>query len=80
MPVSFLLIIFSGQHAKTNDKCLEQLDKPLKNGRTHRWRVFVRAPDGYPAFEDRSFIKKVTFQLHATYREPKRSIRLPPFG
>lgn len=58
----------------------ERLEKPNKEGRTHRWKVFVRSPNEYPDFNDRSFIKKVVFQLHTTFDKPKRTIRSPPFG
>lgn len=54
---------------------------PEKIGsRTHRWKVFVRAPEGYPEFTDRSFIRKVTFKLHKTFDNPERVVRKPPFG
>lgn len=55
-------------------------DKADSNSRTHKWKVFVRSPDGFPPLTDRSFIKKVTFQLHETFENPKRSVRNPPFG
>ncbi|KAI6182757.1 Protein ENL [Aphelenchoides bicaudatus] len=58
---------------------VEKLDRPTRDGRTHKWKVFVRSPADYPDYTDRSFIKKVVFQLHTTFENPKRSIRQPPF-
>lgn len=58
----------------------ERLAKPTEEGRTHRWKAFVRPPTGFPDFTDRSFIKKVTFQLHESFKKPRRNVKKPPFG
>lgn len=57
----------------------EHFEKPTEAGHTHRWKVFVRSPPGFPLFSDRSYIKKVTFFLHNTFENPRRTIRNPPF-
>ncbi|KAI6203257.1 hypothetical protein M3Y94_00535500 [Aphelenchoides besseyi] len=55
------------------------LDEPTVEERTHRWKVSVSSPHGSPSFVDRSFIRKVTFHLHETFRTPKRTVKRPPF-
>jgi len=43
---------------------------------SHRWTVYVRGVDN----EDISqWVKKVTFQLHATFKNPARTLDHPPF-
>ncbi|CAD5209579.1 unnamed protein product [Bursaphelenchus xylophilus] len=57
----------------------ELLDKPTSSGHTHRWKVFVRSPENCPELVDRSYVRKVTFVLHDSFSNPKRTVRNPPF-
>ncbi|MFH4974338.1 hypothetical protein AB6A40_001047 [Gnathostoma spinigerum] len=56
----------------------ELLEEKTPQGHTHRWTVFLRAV-GPNQFKDRSFVKKVVFQLHPDFPNPRRVVREPPF-
>ena len=45
-------------------------DKPDAYGYTHDWNVFVRAGDNQSI---EKFIRKIVFNLHETFQNPKRS-------
>lgn len=55
----------------------EKLPQKTLTGHTHKWTVFVRPMSG--ELTDRSFIKKVTFNLHESFVNPLRVIKEPPF-
>lgn len=55
----------------------ERLPQKTSAGHTHRWTVFVRSISG--ELTDRSFIKSVTFNLHASFENPRRVVKQPPF-
>eukprot|EP00899_Mesostigma_viride_P007279 jgi/Mesvir1/16552/Mv10093-RA.1 len=52
------------------------MGKKADEYRSHRWTVYIRSPDN----DDISyFIKKVVFQLHASFAKPTRSVEAAPF-
>lgn len=55
----------------------ERLHQKTLAGHTHRWTVFVRSISG--ELTDRSFIKSVIFNLHASFENPIRMVKEPPF-
>jgi len=52
------------------------LGKKAEETKTHKWTAYLRGPNN----EDLSyFIKKVVFQLHPSFKNPKRVVEQPPF-
>lgn len=52
------------------------LGKKATDSASHRWTVYVRGPKN----EDLSYIiKKVTFELHETFKDPRRTVDAQPF-
>ncbi|KAL3865864.1 hypothetical protein ACJMK2_043213 [Sinanodonta woodiana] len=50
--------------------------KPTKEGFTHDWTVYVRAPEG---FNIAHFVEKVVFHLHDTFANPHRVVKKLPY-
>ncbi|XP_071488663.1 protein AF-9-like [Diadema antillarum] len=50
--------------------------KPIQEGFTHDWTMFVRGPEGSSI---EHFVDKVVFQMHESFPRPKRVVKEPPF-
>lgn len=55
--------------------CLRSKKTP--EGFTHDWEVFVRGQEGADISH---FVDKVVFQLHTTFKKPRRVVKDPPFS
>ncbi|KAL3881224.1 hypothetical protein ACJMK2_027680, partial [Sinanodonta woodiana] len=49
---------------------------PTKEGFTHDWTVYVR---GYEGCDISQFVEKVVFQLHPSFSNPRRVVKVPPY-
>lgn len=54
----------------------QHLGKKADESKTHKWTCYVR---GINVLEDLSYIKKVVFELHESFPNPKREIVQPPW-